>query len=222
MARKNFIITGATGNLGAAVVDKLLREKNAVAALISHGKKLPLKKNLSTYQADLIKEIEATSAVEKIINDHGHVQGAVLTVGGFASGSIESTPIGDIQKMIELNFNTTYNVIRPLLKHFKNQKEGRLVLIGARPALEPQGGKTSAGYALSKTLIFKLAELINVDTSGMDIKTSVVVPNIIDTPANREAMPKANFKEWLAPDAIANVIWDFINDIRSEGIIKLY
>ena len=124
--------------------------------------------------------------------------------------------------MVELNFNTAYNVIRPLLKHFKRQGAGRLVLVGSRTALEADAGKTASGYTLSKALIFKLAELIESDVSGADIKTTVIVPGIIDTPANREAMPNANFSQWLAPSAIANVICDFISGNRNENVIKLY
>jgi NAD(P)-dependent dehydrogenase (short-subunit alcohol dehydrogenase family) len=222
MAQKNIIITGATGNLGSATVGKFLQEGHTVSAIISHGKSLQSKKNLFPYQADLVKEIEANSAVEKILSDHQHVYGAVLTVGGFTTGTIESTSINAIVKMMELNFYTTYNVIRPLIKYFKNRNEGRIVLVGALPALEPSGGKNAVAYALSKTLIFKLSEITEAEVSGMDIKTSVIVPNIIDTPANRAAMPSANFSLWRAPSAIANIIFDFITGKRSDRIIQLY
>lgn len=222
MAQKNIIITGATGNLGAATVEKFLQEGYTVSAIISHGKTLQSKKNLFTYQADLVKEIEANSAVEKIISDHTNVHGAVLTVGGFTSGTIESTSMNDIVKMMELNFYTGYNVVRPLIKHFKNKNDGRVVLVGARPALEASGGKTAVGYTLSKALIFKLAELLNADVSEKNVRTSILVPNIIDTIANRKAMPNSDFSKWNTSDDIAETIHQIINAEVSNDIVKLY
>lgn len=222
MTQKNFIVSGAMGNLGSATVEKFLREGHNVSALISHGKRMPSKENMNTYQADLANDIEATSAIEKIIKDHKTVYGAVLTVGGFSTGTIETTSSDDISKMIELNFQTAYNVVRPLLAHFKSQDVGRIVLVGAKPALERSEGSTAVGYTLSKSLTFKLSDLINHGVSGKNIKASVIVPNIIDTPSNRTAMPKADFSQWRTPADIADIIYELISSEKPDPVVKLY
>ena len=221
MKAKTFLITGASGNLGSACVMKFISEGHTVVATVSPGKSLPGQQNLFAYESDLSQEISAQSVTEKIFNDHKSIHGAVLTVGGFSMGSIEATSINDIHKMLTLNFTTAYTIARPLLSHFKKQNEGRLVLVGSRPALDPTAGKNSVAYTLSKTLVLKLAELINAEGSG-NIKASVIIPNIIDTPDNRKDMPNADFTKWLTPQAIANVIYNIVMGTRDEPVIKLY
>ena len=92
-----------------------------------------------------------------------------------------------VQKQIALNFDTAYHVARPLLKHFKEQGSGSLVFVGARPALDPQAGKNMIAYALSKSLLFQLAEYINAEHKGTDITASVIVPSTIDTPRRKSS-----------------------------------
>jgi len=222
MKGKTILITGASGNLGSACVEKFTSEGHTVIAVVSPGKSLPQQQNLFTYESDLTQEDSAKSIIDKIINDQKSIHGAILTVGGFAMGPIETTTVDDIQKMLTLNFHTAYNVVRPLLKHFKNQNDGQFVLVGSRPALEASSGKNSVAYSLSKTLVLKLAELINAEASDNKIRASIIVPNIIDTPSNRKDMPNADFSKWLTPPAIADVIYHVIQGTRVEAVIKLY
>lgn len=97
--------------------------------------------------------------------------------------------------------------------------------MGSRPALEAEEGKDLIAYAFSKRLVFYLAELINVYGKGKNISASVIVPSTIDTPANRQAIPHADFSKWVTPEAIADTICFLLSDsgrqIR-EGVVKLY
>jgi NAD(P)-dependent dehydrogenase (short-subunit alcohol dehydrogenase family) len=222
--KKSALITGAAGNLGKAAVEKFSAEGYNIVAVVSPGKELgyPVDKSVSIYEANLADEKEVEILIRKILSAHPVIDAAVLTVGGFAMGSVVSTDGEAIQKMMALNFNTTYFTARPLFKHMLAKQSGRIILVGARPALIAEEGKNTVAYTLSKSLIFKLAELFNAEGATKNVLTSVLVPSIIDTPANRQAMPNADFSKWLSPQAISNIIYDVIQGTRDEPIIKLY
>jgi NAD(P)-dependent dehydrogenase (short-subunit alcohol dehydrogenase family) len=105
------------------------------------------------------------------------------------------------------------------------QNSGNIFLIGSRPGLNAAAGKGMVAYGLGKSLIFRLAELMNDEAKGHNVTTSVVVPGTIDTPQNRKAMPDANFSNWVKPEAIADAIYFYCSDKASairEPVIKLY
>jgi NAD(P)-dependent dehydrogenase (short-subunit alcohol dehydrogenase family) len=146
-------------------------------------------------------------------------------VGGFAQGNIHTTSGADVQKQIALNFETAYFVAKPLLQHFQDKGSGRLVFIGARPALNPTQGKDLLAYALSKSLLFKLAEFINEDNKGKNITATVVVPSTIDTPLNRKYSSGINFEDWVKPEQLAETIEFVVSDKGSalrETVLKMY
>ena len=226
--KKNILITGASGNLGKATVEKFLVEGYNVIATVSPGKKLDyeVKGDLVTYEADLTDEKSVDVLISKIIKNHQSVDVAILLVGGFAPGSIDVTDGALLKKMYTLNFETTYFVTRPVFKQMQNQKNGgRILMIGARPAINAQAGKGLLAYSLSKSLLFKLAEFLNAEGASHNIVTHVVVPSTIDTPVNRNAMPDAKFSDWVKPEEIASVL-NFLSSedgsaIR-ESVVKVY
>jgi len=102
---------------------------------------------------------------------------------------------------------------------------GRIILIGARPALFANEGKNAVAYALSKSLVFKLAELLNAEGQSKKVITTVIVPGTIDTAANRNAMPEADFSQWVNPEAIAETMLFLCSENASawrEPIIKMF
>jgi NAD(P)-dependent dehydrogenase (short-subunit alcohol dehydrogenase family) len=101
---------------------------------------------------------------------------------------------------------------------------GRLVLVGARPALDPAAGKGMVAYSLSKSLVFSLADLLNAAGEGKSVYTSVIVPSIIDTPANRASMPKADFSTWVRPEELADKIEMACRPdvVPTERVVKVY
>jgi len=111
------------------------------------------------------------------------------------------------------------------LQHMQQNNYGRLIFIGARPALNPAQGKDLTAYALTKSLLFKLADFINEENKGKNITATVVVPSTIDTALNRKSMPGANPSDWVTPEAIADsmefVVSDKGNALR-EPVLKLY
>jgi NAD(P)-dependent dehydrogenase (short-subunit alcohol dehydrogenase family) len=102
---------------------------------------------------------------------------------------------------------------------------GRIVLIGARPALNPSQGKDLIAYGLSKSLLFKLAEFLNEAAKGKNVAVSVAAPSTLDTALNRKSMPEVNPDNWVKPDALAEVLEFIVSDkasILREPILKVY
>ena len=218
----NIIVSGADGNLGGAVVEKLKSEGNKIFGLFGfeENAKNP-EDNFQKAAIDLMDAKASEDAVKQAHDKFGEINAAVLTVGGYAGGSIKDVSIEDIHKQIKLNFDTAFNLVKPLLE--KMPKGSQIFLIGAKPVLSPDDLKNVVSYGLAKQLIFSLADIINADFSEHGINAHVIVPSIIDTPPNREAMPDMNFDDWVKPEQIAATISHYLQhpELR-EGIIKVF
>lgn len=206
--KKNVLITGASGNLGKATVEKFSRDGYNVIVTVTPGKPLGLSvKGVHSYEVDLTDENSVNAVVKQIITDHSSLDAALLLVGGFAVGTVQNTDGASLKKMFSLNFDTAYFVARPVFQHMLTQSTGgKIVFVGSRPALEPKQGKNTLAYALSKSLIFKLADFLNAEGSSKNVTASVIVPSTIDTEANRNAMPDKDFTAWVKPEEIAESI----------------
>ncbi|HET7896122.1 MAG TPA: SDR family NAD(P)-dependent oxidoreductase [Flavisolibacter sp.] len=226
--RKTIIITGANGNLGTAVTNYFLSDGYMIVATVhaeEAKKDLPSHENLQVEAVDLTNEDAATAFVQNVISQHPKVDGALLLVGGFAMGNIEATSINDIRKQISLNFETAYHVARPLFRHLKQNGQGRIVFIGARPAIDAKAGKNMVAYGLSKSLLFTLADYLNAEAKGTNVTATVVVPSTIDTAPNRSAMPDANPDAWVKPEALAAILEFVLSEKASplrETVFKVY
>ena len=201
------IITGAAGNLGRAMTQSLLDQGYHVNATLGpyDDPDFIQSDQLETAFVDLTDEAKSAAYVDEIIGKHKKVDLVVLTVGGFAMGDIHSTDWETINKMIKLNFNTVFFLLKPLIKYLEKQEQGsQIVLIGSRPALEAEEGKKYVAYALSKSMLFNLSEIINAECKGKGVTSTVIVPSTIDTPGNRQAMPDADYAQWVTPDEIAS------------------
>ena len=225
---KTIIITGANGSLGTATVKKFLDEGYKVIAVDSEENHLGFAKNNSNFElhnVNLADEASATAFAQDAIRKHGTIHGALMLVGGFAMNGLDKTTGKDLKKMYNLNFETAYYTARPLFQHMVEKNYGRLVFMGARPALLAGAGKDMIAYALSKSLLFKLAEFMNAQGKGHNVVASVVVPSTIDTKPNRESMPEANPDNWVKAEQLADIL-EFICSEKGqplrESIYKVY
>lgn len=225
---KNVLITGATGNLGLAVTSLFLKEGYRVIATATNEqaqRTLPAHAHLETAIVNLADEAATASFVQDVITQHTQLHAALMLVGGFAMGDVKSTSLENIKQQLALNFDTAYNVARPVYKHMREKGSGRLIFIGARPALQPSAGKNLVAYGLSKSLLFKLAEYLNADAKGMDVTATVVVPTTLDTAANRSSMPDADPGKWVTPEALAEVLAFVVSEKAAplrETVLKVY
>src|SRR5205085_1563631 len=137
---------------------------------------------------------------------YGRIDGGILLAGGFEMGEIDTTDGAALKRMFSLNFETAYYLARPLFQHMLQNGYGRLVFTGARPGLNAAEGTNKVAYALSKSLLFTLADILNQEAKGKNVTVSVIAPSTIDTPPNRQSMPNANFNNWVKPEQIAEVL----------------
>jgi len=224
----SIIVTGASGNLGRAIVDKFLSLGYRVMGTVIPNDPVPIEigdPKFSKITVDLGDENVAGKFVQSCIQSNNAIEAAVLTVGGFAMGKIADTTSADIFKQYRLNFETAYHVARPIFQQMLQQGYGRIFLIGSRPGLDMHNSKGMVAYGLTKSLLFRLAELMNDEAKGKNVVVSVVVPSTIDTPQNRKSMPKADPSKWVKPESIADVIAFYCSEeasILREPVIKVY
>lgn len=222
--KKTILITGAAGNLGGAVVKRLIDEKRHVLATVYSAN------DVESLQSEQVKahalDLTDEDAVETFVKEQTSridIEAAILLAGGFRPGGLLETDGSAIRKMLAINFETAFYLVRELLPVFEERGGGQFVLVGARPALDPNAGKGLAAYAFSKTLVFKLAEFINA--YGKGINATVIVPSVIDTPPNRDAMPDADPSKWVSPQAIADAIAFILSDSgrqMKQSVLKMY
>lgn len=224
--KKAILITGAGGNLGAAVVKRLTEENRHLLATVHNADAV---ESLQSEQVEAVAlDLTDEAAVQPFVaqqTTQKDLEAAILLAGGFRPGSLLQADGAAIKKMFAINFETAFYLVRELLPVFEKRGGGQFVLVGARPALDPKAGKDLAAYAFSKTLVFKLAEFINAYGKDKSINATVIVPSIIDTPPNREAMPDADFSKWVTPEAIADAIAFTLSDSgrqMKESILKMY
>jgi NAD(P)-dependent dehydrogenase (short-subunit alcohol dehydrogenase family) len=224
----SLIITGANGNLGLSVVNRLLGDGYHILAAsgLSGAGNLPHHQNLEIQEIDLLDEERAQKFVESSLQKNPDIEGAVLLVGGFAIGKLAETKKADLDKMINLNFYTGYHIVRPLLSHFLNRPQGgQFIMVGSRPGLDVSNGKDFFAYSLSKAMIFRLADFINAEGKDKCVTATVIVPSTIDTEANRKAMPGADFSKWVPAENIADAISFTLSEtgrMLRESVIKIY
>lgn len=225
---KTAIVTGASGNLGHAVVQKFLDAGYNVVGTVIPNDPAPLNIDNPRFEkvaADLGNEMDSQKLVDAVVAKYGQVHVAVLTVGGFAMGKIAETKTSDIMKQYRLNFETAYNVAQPLFVKMMEGGYGRIFIIGSKAGLDARNNKGVVAYGMAKSLLFRLAELMNDEAKGHDVVSTVIVPSTIDTPQNRKAMPEADPNKWVKAEEIANIIyWHSTDESRiiRETVIKAY
>lgn len=225
------LMTGAAGGLGLVVTQTLLNAGHRVLATIqpgvhAHHLSEASAGELVTYEVDLTNELQVDALIQEITASWGSIDAAILLAGGFSMGSLLETDNAQLDHMMTLNFKTAYHVVKPVFAHMSQQPAGgRFVLVGARPALDVQAGKQLVAYALSKSLLFQLSDIINATGKEQHIVSTVIVPSTIDTPANRQAMPDADATAWVTPQDIADTISFLLfgkGQVLRESVLKLY
>jgi NAD(P)-dependent dehydrogenase (short-subunit alcohol dehydrogenase family) len=205
------LITGAAGGLGRAVaahfaargaklvlldreseaLDEMLRELPAATAL-------PL-------AVDLLDAAQVAAAVEQAVGRYGGIEAAIHLAGGFAMGdAVHETAAATWQRMLDLNVNTMLNSAAAVVPVMRRARRGYIVNVGAASAL--RGAAKMGAYIASKSALMRLTESMSAELREEGINVNAVLPSIIDTPANRKAMPEADPERWVAPGALAAVI----------------
>ncbi|MGO4336311.1 SDR family NAD(P)-dependent oxidoreductase [Labrys sp. KB_33_2] len=205
------IVTGAAGNLGAAVVRELAkgsaplvlmeRSTDKLEALVAS---LPSDTQvLSIAGTDMTSQEACEAAVAKAVERFGAVGGLANTVGGFAMAPVAKA-LAQWDAMLTGNARTALAISAAVLPAMQKERHGRIVHVAALAGQKASAGM--AAYAASKAALLRLTEAIAEEYRKDGISANCVLPGVIDTPPNRAAMPKADTSTWVAPEAIARLI----------------
>jgi NAD(P)-dependent dehydrogenase (short-subunit alcohol dehydrogenase family) len=211
------IVTGASGNLGAALCGVLARRGCRVVAVARNAEavraRLSLPPALIIPAADLAEPADAAAAVARTMAAMGRIDGLAHTVGGFAIARTDEAGPDLWARMQRINLLTTLNMLRAVLPHMRDVGHGSVVAIGAAPALRAPAG--FAAYAASKAAVLRLIESVAEEEKPHGIRANAVLPGIIDTPENRAAMPQADPRRWATPREVAEVIAFLLSNAAS-------
>ncbi|WP_370322239.1 SDR family oxidoreductase [Oricola sp.] len=209
-AGKTVIVTGAAGNLGSAVA-KRFAEEGASVALFGHRLEKveavanELAGNHAAFGVDLTDREASKKAVAEVTEKLGPPAIVCAIAGGFDMGTpVHEVPAEDWQKMMDLNLGTLLSVLAAVTPGMIERGAGKIVTIGANGA--KSGGKTMGPYAASKSAVMRVTESASAELKSHGINVNSVLPSIIDTPENRDAMPKAEPAKWVTPESLAGVI----------------
>jgi len=180
---------------------------------------------LELVRADVTDPAEVeTIASAAAASDGAPLGGLVNLVGGFAMGGrVDETPVDDFEKQFRLNLRPTYLMTQAALKEMLANGGGAIVCVGTRAALQPFKG--AAGYIASKAAVIAFAQAVAVEYKDDGIRCNVILPSVIDTPANRSAMPNADHERWVKPAEIATVISHLLSPdaaVTSGAAIPVY
>ena len=228
MKDKFVLITGGTGGLGVAVVEQVLNHHPRQVTIPYHDLKsisyLEQRLSPSAFNSlDLVAcDVSQENQVEALINQMPQVDVLIHLVGGFDMGKTDEYSLEAWQRMFDLNLNTTFLMSKYCLQRMKETGYGRIVAVASRGAVQPAG--QLAAYGASKAGVCNLMGTIAEETKVkyFDITANTVLPSVIDTPKNREAMGSDNAWSWVSPESLAKVICflasEDAKDIRGVSI----
>ena len=202
---RSIVVTGGTGALGLAVVDALLGGGAEVHVPYLHAgeaERFPYRGEVRvrlTGPVDLASETE----VNRFYAGLPQLWASIHLAGGFAMSGIAETDRAGLMHQLEMNFVSCYLCCRGAAIAMRKGQGGRIVNVAARPALEPRTGAGMSAYTASKAAVAALTQALGEELAKDGILVNAVAPSILDTPANRAAMPKAKHELWPKVEEVA-------------------
>lgn len=197
------LVAGGTGALGTAVVHELVGAGHAVVAtwiVPEEGERLA-SLPVELVEADLFDADAAETAVATVED----LEAVVDLVGGFSAGPrVHETDPEDFERQIRLNLTPAFTLARAAMPRMMEHGGGAFVGVSARSALRPFPG--AAGYITAKAAVLAFIQALDAEYRGHGIRCNAILPSAIDTPANREAQPDADWSKWVPPEEIAKVV----------------
>ena len=213
MSNQIVLVAGGTGGLGRAVSLALLeqgaqvtvtyRDEPEWAALKSAAAKHATL--LTSENVDVTDQAAVDGLLERTVAKHGRLDALVNTVGGYFGGvKLWEVTVKDFDRMIALNLRAGFVLSHAVVPLMLKQGKGAIVNIAARTAVDHAAG--ASAYAASKAGAVAMIDSLAADLQGTGVRANSILPSIIDTEANRRAMPNANPAKWPKPEDIARVV----------------
>ncbi len=223
MRDKVVLITGAGGGLGTSVTAAFQNADTRVAA-VDRAPAVHSSERFVSFAADLSTLDGARGAVEAVAARWGQVDVLVHLIGGYAGGqSVADSDDAVFDRMMNLNLRTAFYMFRAVIPQMRAKGSGRILAIGSRAAVEPS--PKSGLYAASKAAVVSLVRTVAAENSDRGITANVILPDTMDTPANRASMPSANFSQWVPTAQVASLLVYLASDAASSvngAVIPIY
>ncbi len=207
------LVAGGTGGLGRAVTLAFLKEDARVTVTYRNRDELNALMMLAAdkasqiegYNVDVTDEAEVSKLIDGIIGRHGRLDALVNTVGGYAGGvKLWELDTKVFDQMLALNLRSGYALSRAAVRVMLKQGSGAIVNVAAKAAIDHSAG--ASAYAASRAAAVAMMDSLAEDLKGSGVRVNSILPSIIDTEANRKAMPGADFAKWPKAEDIARVI----------------
>ncbi len=208
-------VTGGTGALGGAVTRRFLgdgfrvavtyRSKVEWTALEREHADRAREGALLGLECDVTREEPVRRAVATAAERLGGLRVLLHLAGGYRGGEpVETAEEGTVRGMIELNLISAFWAAKHVIPHAKKSGAGRLVFVSSRGAVKYDPG--ASAYAAAKLGLHALVRTLAKELKKTDVTANAVLPSMIDTPANRAAMPGADAATWVSPDQVAGLL----------------
>jgi NAD(P)-dependent dehydrogenase (short-subunit alcohol dehydrogenase family) len=224
---RHVVVTGGTGALGRAVVEALLRNGAEVHVPYLHAaeaERFPLRTEARVHLSgpiDLAKEAE----VDRFYAGLPALWSSIHLAGGFAMGGIAETDRAALMRQLEMNLVSCHLCCRAAVAKMRAGGGGRIVNVTARHALEPRQGAGMSAYTAAKAAVAALTQALGEELAPDGILVNAVAPSIMDTPANRAAMPKAKHELWPKVEEVAATILFLAspeNRVTRSAVVPVY
>jgi NAD(P)-dependent dehydrogenase (short-subunit alcohol dehydrogenase family) len=199
------VVTGGGGALGRAIVATMLEQGARVVAVDRDAGALSTAPAGAVVEAaDLGDPDEVDALFARVAEAHGEPAAVLHAVGAYRGGDATASTAEDFLSMIDVNLHTAWWVSRAAGARMRRAGRGAIVLVAARQGVEVMPG--AAAYSVSKAAVAHLARVLDAELREHGVRVNAVVPRLIDTPANRQAMPAGAMARAVAPEAIARVV----------------
>ncbi len=209
MGDRTFVVTGGTGALGTAVVEVLLREGARVHVPVLESQTPAGFAFADHERVKLTHGVDLSSEAQVVAYYAGvpSLWGSIHIAGGFAMMPISETSLAELERLWRMNFVSCFLCCREAVARIRAREGeggGRIVNVAARPALVPTAGMLA--YTTSKAGVVSLTVSLAEELASERIWVNAIAPSVIDTPANRAAVPKADHSKWPKPSELAELI----------------
>ncbi|HET7149582.1 MAG TPA: SDR family NAD(P)-dependent oxidoreductase [Candidatus Nitrosopolaris sp.] len=213
---KIVLVTGGTGALGRTVSDAFIScGAKVVSSCFSDRDIEDLGKEsrsaLELIKADVTKEQEVEKVISSIISRYGRIHVLVNVVGGYLGGkSASELDEKEWDLMMNLNLKSAFLISKHVVRQMVSSQYGKIMHVSSRTGLKSSG--FDSAYAASKSGLIRLVESLSEEVKESNINVNCIMPSVIDTEANRRAMPTADSSKWLKPRDLANVVLFLCSD----------
>jgi len=206
---RHAVVTGGTGVLGSAVTGALLREGAHCHVPFIVPAEAERFAHRGHERVTLVGDVDLSdeSAVARLYAGLPALWASIHLAGGFAMAGIAATGKAGLMAQLDTNLVSAFLCSAAAVRAMRaGASGGRIVNVAARPALEPRTGAGMTAYAAAKAGVAALTQALAEEVVADDILVNAIAPSILDTPANRHAMPKADWTQWAKPDQVAATI----------------